>query len=47
MVLPILSDNALPYFVRDVDDNDLEVEIFFDEANTASYRIKFEAIDEE
>ena len=47
MVLPILSDNALPYIVRDLDDDDMEVELFFDETNTGSYRIHFEAIDEE
>ena len=47
MVLPVLSDNALPYIVREVDKNDLRVEIFFDETNTTSYRIHFEAIDEE
>jgi len=47
MVLPILSDNALPYIVREADAGDMEVEIFFDETNTASYRIHFEAIDEE
>jgi hypothetical protein len=47
MVLPLLSDNALPYIVREVDDDDMEVEIFFDETNSGSYRIQFEAIDEE
>lgn len=47
MVLPILSDNALPYIVREVDEDDMEVEIFFDETNSTSYRIQFEAIDEE
>lgn len=47
MVLPILSDNALPYIIRELDDDDMEAEIFFDETNTASYRIHFEAIDEE
>ena len=47
MVLPILSDNALPYIIRELDDDDMEAEIFFDETNTTSYRIHFEAIDEE
>jgi hypothetical protein len=47
MILPILSDNSLPFIVREADDDDLEVEIFFDETNTGSYRIHFEAIDEE
>ena len=47
MVLPIFSDSSLPFFVREADDDDMEVEIFFDETNTGSYRIHFEAIDEE
>ena len=47
MILPIFSDNALPFIVREVDSDDMEVEIFFDETNTGSYRIHFEAIDEE
>jgi hypothetical protein len=47
MVLPIFSDNGLPYIVREADEDDMEVEIFFDETNTGSYRIHFEAIDEE
>jgi len=47
MILPILSDNSLPFIVREAEDDDMEVEIFFDETNTGSYRIHFEAIDEE
>lgn len=47
MVLPIFTDNSLPFFVREADEDDMEVEIFFDETNTGSYRIHFEAIDEE
>lgn len=47
MVLPLLSDSGLPYIVREADEDDMEVEIFFDESSTASYRIHFEAIDEE
>jgi len=47
MVLPLLSDNGLPYIVREADEDDMEVELFFDETNTGSYRIHFEAIDEE
>jgi hypothetical protein len=47
MVLPILSESALPYKVKELDEDDMEVEIFFDETNTTSYRIHFEAIDEE
>jgi len=47
MLLPILNDSSLPFIVREAEDDDMEVEIFFDEANTASYRIHFEAIDEE
>lgn len=47
MVLPLLYDGPLPYIVREADEDDMEVEIFFDEASTGSYRIHFEAVDEE
>ena len=47
MVLPIFSDSALPFIVREVDSDDMEIEIYFDATNTGSYRIHFEAIDEE
>jgi hypothetical protein len=47
MILPILTDTTLPFIVREADDDDLEIEIFFDTSNTASYRIHLEAIDEE
>jgi hypothetical protein len=47
MILPIFSDSALPFIVREVDSDDMELEIYFDETNTGSYRIHFEAIDEE
>ncbi|HMG92995.1 MAG TPA: hypothetical protein VK589_23230 [Chryseolinea sp.] len=47
MILPIFSDSSIPFKVREAEDDDMEVEIFFDETNTGSYRIHFEAIDEE
>jgi len=47
MILPIFTDTTLPFIVREVDSDDMEIEIFFDAANTGSYRIHFEAIDEE
>lgn len=47
MVLPILSDGTLPFFVKEADEEDMVVELFFDETNTGSYRIHFEAVDEE
>jgi len=47
MVLPIFADNSLPFFVREADEDDMKVEIFLDETNTASYRIHFEKVDEE
>lgn len=48
MVMPFFTpDFALPFIVRDVDKDDMELEIFYDEANTGSYRIHFEAIDED
>jgi len=47
IVIPILSSFTLPFIVRDVDDNDMVLEIFFDETGTESYRIHFELTDEE
>lgn len=48
IVVPFLTPNfRLPFFVREVDDNEMELEFFLDEANTESYRLHFEAIDEE
>jgi len=46
-IIPRVSDNNLPYIVREVDEDDMIVEIFFDQENTESARIHFEAIDEE
>jgi len=46
-VIPRVSDISRPYFVREVDEDDMIVEFFFDQANTESARIHFEAIDEE
>ena len=47
IVIPFLSDNALPFFVREADDDDMVIEIFLDEESTESYRLHFSAIDEE
>ena len=47
MVLPIFSDSAIPFIVRKADTDKMELEIFFDDTNTGSYRIHFDAIDEE
>jgi hypothetical protein len=47
MLLPIFSDDPLPFFVRKVDSDDLEIEIFLDEKNTSSYRIHLKSIDED
>jgi hypothetical protein len=47
IIMPLLSDSKLPFFVRDVDDDELELEIFLDEENTSSYRINFRVIAEE
>jgi len=47
IVIPFLSDNALPFFVREADEDDMTIEIFFDEESTESYRLHFSAIDEE
>ena len=47
MIIPRVSDLALPYLVREADEEEMIVEIFFDQENTESVRIHFEAIDEE
>jgi hypothetical protein len=47
VLIPFLSDDALPFYVREADDDDMIIEIFLDEENTQSYRIHFSAIDEE
>jgi hypothetical protein len=46
MLLPIFADFPLPFIVREIQDDDMELEIFF-EGNTGSYRIHFDAIDED
>ena len=46
MLLPILADFSLPFIVREINEDDMELEIFF-EGNNASYRIHFDAIDED
>ena len=46
IILPLFSDNKLPFFVRSVDDKEMELEIFLDEKNTSSYRINFKAKDQ-
>jgi len=43
MVLPFFTESALPFIVREAKKNKMEVEIFLDQANTASYRMHFEA----
>ena len=45
MLLPIFADIPLPFTVRKVNEDDLELEIFFDD--NASYRIHFDATHEE
>lgn len=46
MIIPVFSpDISLPFIVRQVENNKMELEIFFDN-NTASYRIHFSAIEE-
>lgn len=47
IILPVLSAQQLPFIVRKVDEDDLTLEIFFDQEGTASYRIYFELTDEE
>jgi len=47
IILPLFADFKLPYFVREVDENEMELEIFLDEENRSRYRINFRAVDEE
>lgn len=47
IVLPVLSSQRLPFIVRKVDEDDLTLEVFFDQEGTASYRIYFKLKDEE
>lgn len=47
MVMPIFDDGVIPFFVRELKDNKMVLELFLDELNTESYRIHFEKTDEE
>jgi hypothetical protein len=47
IILPVLSDNQLPFIVRKLDKDDLILEIFLDEEGIESYRIHFQLSDEE
>ncbi len=37
MIIPYFSDDTLPFFVKEIDEDDMEIEIFFDETNTESF----------
>lgn len=41
IIIPELSDSALPFFVRSVNDKQMVLEIFADQANTTSYQVYF------
>ena len=54
MILPIFNvmfgldpNLSLPFIVRDARESKLELEFFLDQENTVSYRIHFEATDED
>ena len=47
MLLPFLSDSSFPFLVREAAKNKMVLEVFFDAANTESYRIHFESTHEE
>ena len=48
MLLPFFTtESSIPFIVREVKSNKMELEYFFNEENTESYRIHFEAIDED
>lgn len=46
IILPFLADFALPYIVKEVDKNDMTLEIYLDDEGTQSYQMKFKAIEE-
>lgn len=46
LVLPFLTDFPLPYIVREIEDDEMVLEIFLDENNSSSYRISFTLEDE-
>ena len=48
MILPFFTpDFSLPFIVREVRRNKMELEIFFGDNNSGSYRIHFDAVDED
>src|SRR5687768_370524 len=47
MVIPYLVDFSLPYIVREAEKDEMVLEIFLDQENTESYRIHFDAVDED
>jgi hypothetical protein len=46
IIIPFLSDGTLPFIVREINQSTMVLEIFRDQENTASYRITFEAVEE-
>lgn len=47
MLMPIFNDSAIPFFVRELKEKKMVLELFLDETNVESYRIHFEMTDEE
>lgn len=47
MLLPIFSDFSLPFIVKKIEEDDMVLEIFFGDNSEGSYRIHFDAIDED
>ena len=46
ITIPILAEFNLPYIVREVDKNDMLLEIFLDFEGTQSYRLAFKSVGE-
>ena len=40
-VVPLFSDSPIPFTVVDIDKNDLTLELYFDDAGSQSYELKF------
>lgn len=47
IIIPLLSDQKLPFVVREASEDEMELEFFLDEDYTSSYQINFTSKDEE
>jgi hypothetical protein len=45
IIVPLLSDSALPFIVKDIDDTKMTLDIYIDDARTTAYRFNFKSAD--